>query len=157
MLLFRKLYYINVLGGYTGLSWMFYSLSLKISFISTPTKKEGVFPIKIWREFVFHFCLLHRDTEYKGLQLSLDQVTATKPAFSYANSTPTITDNRKGSKSRLSSTKSKSRTSPYPQVVGFEKQQIIFFSILIFDCYFTRVIRMGQRTCYPEGIKDARL
>ncbi|XP_026699941.1 single-minded homolog 1 [Athene cunicularia] len=64
-----------------------------------------------------------RDTEYKGLQLSLDQVTATKPAFSYANSTPTITDNRKGSKSRLSSTKSKSRTSPYPQYSGFHTER----------------------------------
>ncbi|NXG36889.1 SIM1 protein, partial [Dromaius novaehollandiae] len=63
------------------------------------------------------------DTEYKGLQLSLDQVTATKPAFSYANSTPTIADNRKGSKSRLSSTKSKSRTSPYPQYSGFHTER----------------------------------
>ncbi|XP_009473923.1 PREDICTED: single-minded homolog 1 [Nipponia nippon] len=63
------------------------------------------------------------DTEYKGLQLSLDQVTATKPAFSYANSTPTITDNRKGSKSRLSSAKSKSRTSPYPQYSGFHTER----------------------------------
>ncbi|XP_010285881.1 PREDICTED: single-minded homolog 1 [Phaethon lepturus] len=66
---------------------------------------------------------MDRDTEYKGLQLSLDQVTATKPAFSYANSTPTITDNRKGSKSRLSSTKSKSRTSPYPQYSGFHTER----------------------------------
>nr|XP_013804250.1 PREDICTED: single-minded homolog 1 [Apteryx mantelli mantelli] len=64
-----------------------------------------------------------RDTEYKGLQLSLDQVTATKPAFSYANSTLTIMDNRKGSKSRLSSTKSKSRTSPYPQYSGFHTER----------------------------------
>ncbi|NXS06791.1 SIM1 protein, partial [Neodrepanis coruscans] len=63
------------------------------------------------------------DTEYKGLQLSLDQVTATKPAFSYANSAPTITDNRKGSKSRLSNTKSKSRTSPYPQYSGFHTER----------------------------------
>ncbi|KAM7171668.1 single-minded homolog 1 [Macrochelys suwanniensis] len=63
------------------------------------------------------------DTEYKGLQLSLDQVTATKPSFSYTNSTPTITDNRKGSKSRLSSTKSKSRTSPYPQYSGFHTER----------------------------------
>ncbi|KFM01428.1 Single-minded 1 [Aptenodytes forsteri] len=84
---------------------------------------EGMFPIKIRSEFVFHFCLLYRDTEYKGLQLSLDQVTATKPAFSYANSTPTITDNRKGSKSHLSSTKSKSRTSPYPQYSGFHTER----------------------------------
>lgn len=60
---------------------------------------------------------LHRDTEYKGLQLSLDQISASKPAFSYtSSSTPTMTDNRKGAKSRLSSSKSKSRTSPYPQV-----------------------------------------
>ncbi|XP_062344950.1 single-minded homolog 1 [Cinclus cinclus] len=66
------------------------------------------------------------DTEYKGLQLSLDQVTATKPAFSYANSTPTITDNRKGSKSRLSSTKSKSRTSPYPQ----RKRSLMLYWVL---------------------------
>ena len=58
-----------------------------------------------------------RDTEYKGLQLSLDQIAASKPAFSYAgSSTPALTDSRKGAKSRLSSSKSKSRTSPYPQV-----------------------------------------
>ncbi|XP_032506765.1 single-minded homolog 1 [Phocoena sinus] len=56
------------------------------------------------------------DTEYKGLQLSLDQISASKPAFSYAgSSTPAMTDSRKGAKSRLSSSKSKSRTSPYPQ------------------------------------------
>ncbi|XP_072409311.1 single-minded homolog 1-A isoform X2 [Chiloscyllium punctatum] len=63
------------------------------------------------------------DAEYKGLQLSLDQVTATKPSFSYANSTPTITDTRKTSKSRLSRTKSKPRTSPYPQYSGFHKER----------------------------------
>ncbi|KAL0624141.1 Single-minded-like protein 1 [Plecturocebus cupreus] len=63
---------------------------------------------------------LQVDTEYKGLQLSLDQISASKPAFSYASSsTPTITDNRKGAKSRLSGSKSKSRTSPYPQRQGF--------------------------------------
>lgn len=60
-----------------------------------------------------------RDTEYKGLQLSLDQISVSKPAFSYtSSSTPTMTDNRKGAKSRLSSSKSKSRTSPYPQVTA---------------------------------------
>ncbi|XP_039216081.1 single-minded homolog 1 isoform X2 [Crotalus tigris] len=63
------------------------------------------------------------DTEYKGLQLSLDQVSATKPAFPYANSIPTITDNRKGSKSRLPAAKSKSRTSPYPQYSGFHTER----------------------------------
>ncbi|XP_010605507.1 single-minded homolog 1 [Fukomys damarensis] len=64
------------------------------------------------------------DTEYKGLQLSLDQISASKPAFSYASSsTPTLTDNRKGTKSRLSSSKSKSRTSPYPQYSGFHTER----------------------------------
>nr|XP_045011397.1 single-minded homolog 1 isoform X3 [Jaculus jaculus] len=64
------------------------------------------------------------DTEYKGLQLSLDQISASKPTFSYASSsTPTITDNRKGVKARLSSSKSKSRTSPYPQYSGFHTER----------------------------------
>uniref|UniRef100_A0A5F9CZ84 SIM bHLH transcription factor 1 n=1 Tax=Oryctolagus cuniculus TaxID=9986 RepID=A0A5F9CZ84_RABIT len=64
------------------------------------------------------------DTEYKGLQLSLDQISASKPAFSYASSsTPTMPDNRKGAKSRLSSSKSKSRTSPYPQYSGFHTER----------------------------------
>lgn len=134
VLLFSKLYYLNVLGGYTGLPWMFFFVpfSLKISFVSTPPlRRKECFPLRYEVSIFFHFCLLYRDTEYKGLQLSLDQVTATKPAFSYANSAPTITDNRKGSKSRLSSTKSKSRTSPYPQVVVFENQNLIFLNILI--------------------------
>ncbi|ELK00053.1 Single-minded like protein 1 [Pteropus alecto] len=65
-----------------------------------------------------------RDTEYKGLQLSLDQISASKPAFSYASSsTPTMPDNRKGAKSRLSGSKSKSRTSPYPQYSGFHTER----------------------------------
>ncbi|KAM7136714.1 single-minded homolog 1 isoform 1-T4 [Molossus nigricans] len=64
------------------------------------------------------------DTEYKGLQLSLDQISASKPTFSYASSsTPTMPDNRKGAKSRLSSSKSKSRTSPYPQYSGFHTER----------------------------------
>ncbi|XP_023564213.1 single-minded homolog 1 isoform X2 [Octodon degus] len=64
------------------------------------------------------------DTEYKGLQLSLDQISASKPAFSYASSsTPTLTDSRKATKSRLSSSKSKSRTSPYPQYSGFHTER----------------------------------
>ncbi|XP_051020367.1 single-minded homolog 1 isoform X1 [Acomys russatus] len=65
-----------------------------------------------------------QDTEYKGLQLSLDQISASKPTFSYvSSSTPTITDSRKGAKSRLSSNKSKSRTSPYPQYSGFHTER----------------------------------
>ncbi|XP_073483095.1 single-minded homolog 1 [Aquarana catesbeiana] len=62
------------------------------------------------------------DTEYKGLQLSLDQVT-TKPSYSYANSNPAINDSRKSSKSRLPSAKSKSRTSPYPQYSSFHTER----------------------------------
>ncbi|XP_075453639.1 single-minded homolog 1 [Ascaphus truei] len=62
------------------------------------------------------------DTEYKGLQLSLDQVT-TKPSFSYGNPNPTLSDTRKGSKARLPSTKSKSRTLPYPQFSGFHTER----------------------------------
>ncbi|XP_015205072.1 single-minded homolog 1-A isoform X1 [Lepisosteus oculatus] len=63
------------------------------------------------------------ETEYKGLQLSLDQVTSNKPSFSYANSTPTITDSRKPSKSRVARTKSKARASPYPQYSGFHTER----------------------------------
>ncbi|XP_059838316.1 single-minded homolog 1-A isoform X1 [Hypanus sabinus] len=63
------------------------------------------------------------DAEYKGLQLSLDQVTAAKPSFPYSNSTPTINDSRKASKSRLNRTKSKPRTSPYPQYSGFHTER----------------------------------
>ncbi|XP_028653474.1 single-minded homolog 1-A isoform X1 [Erpetoichthys calabaricus] len=63
------------------------------------------------------------DTEYKGLQLSLDQVTSTKPTFSYTNTTPTVVDSRKGSKSRLARTRSKARASPYPQYSGFHTER----------------------------------
>ncbi|CAB1420671.1 unnamed protein product [Pleuronectes platessa] len=52
------------------------------------------------------------DTEYKGMQLSLDQMSPTKPAFPYANS---HTEDRKSTKSRLPPAKAKARVSPYPQ------------------------------------------
>ncbi|XP_042611684.1 single-minded homolog 1-A-like isoform X1 [Cyprinus carpio] len=59
------------------------------------------------------------DTEYKGLQLSLDQATSTKPSFTY-NSPPTpIIENRRVGKSRVSRTKTKTRLSPYSQYPGF--------------------------------------
>uniref|UniRef100_A0A8C1CUU2 SIM bHLH transcription factor 1a n=1 Tax=Cyprinus carpio carpio TaxID=630221 RepID=A0A8C1CUU2_CYPCA len=59
------------------------------------------------------------DTEYKGLQLSLDQATSTKPLFTY-NSPPTpIIENRRVGKSRVSRTKTKTRLSPYSQYPGF--------------------------------------
>ncbi|XP_071019722.1 single-minded homolog 1-A-like [Oncorhynchus clarkii lewisi] len=54
------------------------------------------------------------DTEYKGIQLSLDQMTTSKPAFSYT-SPPSTTDERKGTKPCVTHTKAKVRVSPYPQ------------------------------------------
>ncbi|XP_038842000.1 single-minded homolog 1-A-like isoform X2 [Salvelinus namaycush] len=54
------------------------------------------------------------DTEYKGIQLSLDQMTPSKPAFSYI-SPPSTTDERKGTKPCVTHTKAKVRVSPYPQ------------------------------------------
>ncbi|KAL0965063.1 hypothetical protein UPYG_G00276260 [Umbra pygmaea] len=54
------------------------------------------------------------DTEYKGMQMSLDQMTPSKPAFSYT-SPASSTDERKGAKVRLTHTKAKARVSPYPQ------------------------------------------
>ncbi|KAJ8354136.1 hypothetical protein SKAU_G00217030 [Synaphobranchus kaupii] len=63
------------------------------------------------------------DTEYKGLQLSLDQVTSSKPAFPYSSTATTITDTRKGSKSRVARSKAKARLSPYPQYPGFHAER----------------------------------
>ena len=59
-----------------------------------------------------------RDTEYKGMQLSLDQMSPSKPPFPYT-STPGSTEERKGTKSRLSHSKAKARVSPYPQVINW--------------------------------------
>ncbi|XP_058881641.1 single-minded homolog 1-like [Acipenser ruthenus] len=63
------------------------------------------------------------DTEYKGLQLSLDQVTSTKPSFSYANTAPAIADSRKGNRARIIRTKTRARASPYPQYSGFHTER----------------------------------
>ncbi len=62
-----------------------------------------------------YFLYVKRDTEYKGMQLSLDQMSPTKPAFPYADS---HSEDRKSSKSRLTQAKAKSRVSPYPQVIN---------------------------------------
>ncbi|XP_077061945.1 single-minded homolog 1-A [Siphateles boraxobius] len=59
------------------------------------------------------------DTEYKGLQLSLDQVTSTKPSFTYNSPSNPVSENRRVGKSRVSRTKTKSRLSPYSQYPGF--------------------------------------
>uniref|UniRef100_A0A8C6M2P8 SIM bHLH transcription factor 1 n=1 Tax=Nothobranchius furzeri TaxID=105023 RepID=A0A8C6M2P8_NOTFU len=60
------------------------------------------------------------DTEYKGLQLSLDQMSPTKPAFPYAES---HNEDRKSTKSRLTQSKAKARVSPYPQVKPFNPER----------------------------------
>uniref|UniRef100_A0A672IKR2 Single-minded homolog 1-like n=1 Tax=Salarias fasciatus TaxID=181472 RepID=A0A672IKR2_SALFA len=49
------------------------------------------------------------DTEYKGMQLSLDQMSPTKPAFPYADS---HSEDRKSTKSRLSQSKQFSAFNP---------------------------------------------
>jgi len=71
-----------------------------------------------------------RDTEYKGMQLSLDQMSPTKPAFPYADS---HSEDRKSTKSRLTQSKAKARVSPYPQVKDLYGvvlwQDIFFFQI----------------------------
>lgn len=63
-----------------------------------------------------HFMSFKRDTEYKGMQLSLDQMSPSKPAFPYADS---HSEDRKSTKSRLTQSKAKARVSPYPQVIVF--------------------------------------
>ncbi|XP_017563709.1 single-minded homolog 1-A [Pygocentrus nattereri] len=63
------------------------------------------------------------DTEYKGLQLSLDQATSTKPAFTYSSPSNPISDSRKGNKSRVSRTKPKTRLSPYSHYPGFHTER----------------------------------
>ncbi|XP_059363351.1 single-minded homolog 1-A-like isoform X1 [Carassius carassius] len=59
------------------------------------------------------------DTEYKGLQLSLDQVMSAKPSFTYNSPSNPISENRRVGKSRVSRTKTKTRLSPYSQYPGF--------------------------------------
>uniref|UniRef100_A0A3Q3IC73 SIM bHLH transcription factor 1b n=1 Tax=Monopterus albus TaxID=43700 RepID=A0A3Q3IC73_MONAL len=65
---------------------------------------------------IFHLRCAHHlfwtKGSYKGMQLSLDQMSPTKPAFPYADS---HAEDRKSTKSRLTQAKSKARVSPYPQ------------------------------------------
>uniref|UniRef100_A0A3Q3FXL7 Single-minded homolog 1-like n=1 Tax=Labrus bergylta TaxID=56723 RepID=A0A3Q3FXL7_9LABR len=60
------------------------------------------------------------DTEYKGMQLSLDQMSPTKPAFPYADN---HSEDRKSTKSRLTPAKAKARVSPYPQFSAFNPER----------------------------------
>ncbi|KAF7654723.1 hypothetical protein LDENG_00065550, partial [Lucifuga dentata] len=59
------------------------------------------------------------ETEYKGLQLSLDQVR-TKTSFSYSSS---LTETCRTPKSRASRTRTKARLSPYTQYPGFQTER----------------------------------
>ncbi|XP_029599564.1 single-minded homolog 1-A-like [Salmo trutta] len=63
------------------------------------------------------------DTEYKGLQLSLDQVTDTKPSFPFSSAPTSLTENRRAPKSRVSRAKTKARLSPYTQYTGFQAER----------------------------------
>ncbi len=56
-----------------------------------------------------------RETEYKGLQLSLDQATS-KTSFPYSSTASSLTENCRTPKSRVSRPKTKARLSPYTQV-----------------------------------------
>ncbi|MCI4374386.1 hypothetical protein PGIGA_G00005640 [Pangasianodon gigas] len=63
------------------------------------------------------------ETEYKGLQLSLDQAASNKPSFTYSSPSNPVSDSRKASKSRVSRTKPKTRLSPYPHYPGFHTER----------------------------------
>ncbi|KAM9797926.1 single-minded homolog 1-A [Neosynchiropus ocellatus] len=63
------------------------------------------------------------ETEYKGLQLSVDQVIA-KPVFPCSNSlTSSLADTSRVFKGRLNRSKHKSRLSPYTQYSAFQTEQ----------------------------------
>lgn len=55
-----------------------------------------------------------RETEYKGLQLSLDQASSKATSFPYSSSS--MMDNCRTPKSKVSRLKTKARLSPYTQV-----------------------------------------
>uniref|UniRef100_A0A3Q3VY63 Uncharacterized protein n=1 Tax=Mola mola TaxID=94237 RepID=A0A3Q3VY63_MOLML len=61
------------------------------------------------------------ETEYKGLQLSLDQATS-KASFPYSSSS-SLTENRRTQKSRGSRPKTKPRFSPYIQYLIFQMER----------------------------------
>ncbi|KAG8010374.1 Single-minded-like protein 1-A [Nibea albiflora] len=63
------------------------------------------------------------ETEYKGLQLSLDQATS-KTSFPYSSSTASsLTDNCRTPKSRVTRPKTKARLSPYTQYSSFQTER----------------------------------
>ncbi|XP_056289974.1 single-minded homolog 1-A isoform X2 [Pseudoliparis swirei] len=63
------------------------------------------------------------ETEYKGLQLSLDQATS-KASFPYSgSSTASLTENCRTPKSRVARAKTKARLSPYTQYPSFQTER----------------------------------
>ena len=84
------------------------------------------------------YSFIFRETEYKGLQLSLDQATS-KASFLYSSSTTSsLMENCKTTKSRVSRPKTKARLSPYTQVT------ISSLTSLSFSLSLSRV---GMRMC----------
>uniref|UniRef100_A0A3Q3L5I3 SIM bHLH transcription factor 1a n=1 Tax=Mastacembelus armatus TaxID=205130 RepID=A0A3Q3L5I3_9TELE len=63
------------------------------------------------------------ETEYKGLQLSLDQATSKAPFPYSSNTTSSLTDNCRTPKSRVSRPKTKARLSPYTQYPSFQTER----------------------------------
>ncbi|KAK5862849.1 hypothetical protein PBY51_018205 [Eleginops maclovinus] len=62
------------------------------------------------------------ETEYKGLQLSLDQATS-KASFPYSSSSGSLTESCRTPKSRATRPKTKARLSPYTQYPSFQTER----------------------------------
>ncbi|XP_069573383.1 single-minded homolog 1-A-like, partial [Brachyistius frenatus] len=63
-----------------------------------------------------------RETEYKGLQLSLDQNTS-KTSFPYSSSSSSLTESCRTPRSRVARPKTKARLSPYTQYPSFQTER----------------------------------
>lgn len=72
----------------------------------------------ITRDAGFLYVRVSRETEYKGLQLSLDQATSktTFPYCSTSSSSGSLADSCRTPKGRASRPKTKARLSPYTRV-----------------------------------------
>ncbi|KAG7233182.1 hypothetical protein INR49_007388 [Caranx melampygus] len=64
-----------------------------------------------------------RETEYKGLQLSLDQASSKATSFPYSSSSSSIVDSCRTPKSKVSRLKTKARLSPYTQFPSFQTER----------------------------------
>ena len=63
-------------------------------------------------------CCVHREIEYKELQMSQEQSRATKPSLSYKAGMASSQDSRKQLKTKAVKIKTKIKMMPYPQVLG---------------------------------------